>query len=274
MRRAHAAAVGAVTDMDDVFIKRLLRRTPFARPAWHFIGRQARYVAFLREFCRFRRRVVRSGSLKTIRWRDRLPCLEDRTTTAGFDRHYVYHPAWAARILARTRPELHIDISSTLYFVSLVSAFLPVKFYDYRPADLQLSGLSCERADLLALPFPDRSVRSLSCMHVVEHVGLGRYGDPLDPEGDRKAMRELQRVVAPGGDLLFVVPVGKPLIRFNGHRIYAYEEVVHGLPELELVDFTLIPEASNGGPPIPNATAERVGQEDYGCGCFWMRQPS
>jgi len=47
-------------------------------------------------------------------------------------------------------------------------------------------------------------------MNVVEHVGLGRYGEPLDPEGDIKAMRELRRVLAPGGSLLFVVPVGRP----------------------------------------------------------------
>jgi hypothetical protein len=62
-------------------------------------------------------------------------------------------------------------------------------------------------------------------MHVVEHVGLGRYGDPVDAEGDRKAMRELGRVVAPGGNLLFVVPVGRERVAFNAHRVYAWETV-------------------------------------------------
>ena len=132
-------------------------------------------------------------------WGDRFPCLDDRTGTTGFDRHYVFHPAWAARILAQTRPVEHVDISSALIFPVLVSAFIPVKFYDYRPADLQLNNLTSEHADLLALPFPDGSIPSLSCMHVVEHVGLGRYGDPPDPDGDLKAIAELKRVVARGG---------------------------------------------------------------------------
>ncbi len=46
-----------------------------------------------------------------------------------------------------------------------------------------------------------------SCMHTIEHIGLGRYGDPLDAVGDQTALSELQRVVAPGGSLLIVVPV-------------------------------------------------------------------
>jgi SAM-dependent methyltransferase len=260
--------------MGDVSVKRRLGRVPFVRPAWHALRRLSRYPAFVREFLEFRRQAAQAGCPFTVHWTNRLPCLEDRTATTGFDRHYVYHPAWAARILARTRPEIHIDISSTLYFVSLVSAFVPVRFYDYRPADLHLPGLACERADLLALPFPDRSVRSLSCMHVVEHVGLGRYGDPLDPEGDLRAMRELERVLAPGGDLLFVVPVGRPLIRFNGHRIYAYEQVTGGFPQLQLAEFTLIPETFADGSPLTGATPERVARENYACGCFWFRRAS
>lgn len=205
-------------------------------------------------------------------WRDRYPCLGDKVPVTNFDRHYIYHPAWAARILVQTSPELHIDISSSLHFVSLVSAFLPVKFYDYRPANLQLSNLACEKADLRALPFDDQTVHSLSCMHVVEHVGLGRYGDPLDPDGDIKAMRELQRVLAQGGSLLFVVPVGRPRIRFNAHRIYSFDQISRCFSGLQLKEFTLIPELAGSGPLIRDAGGYLVEQEDYGCGCFWFRR--
>jgi hypothetical protein len=61
-------------------------------------------------------------------------------------------------------------------------------------------------------------------MHVIEHIGLGRYGEALDPDGDLKAIRELVRVLAAGGNLLVVVPVGRPRIQFNAHRIYDYVE--------------------------------------------------
>ena len=204
----------------------------------------------------------------SMRLRDLYPQIRDKTMTTGFDRHYVYHTAWAARKVAAIKPEFHTDISSSLYFSSIVSAFVPVKFYDYRPADLQLSGLSSERGDLLRLPFADDSIASLSCMHTVEHVGLGRYGDPLDPDGDLKAIKELQRVLAPGGSLLFVVPVGKPMIQFNAHRIYSYDMVKEYFSGLVLKEFSLIPEKK--GPMIVNATKEQADREMYGCGCFWF----
>ncbi len=150
----------------------------------------------------------------------------DKTANASSDRHYIYHISWAARVLAQKKPAFHIDISSSLYFVSIVSAFIPIKFYNYRPEKLGLSNLTAEAGDLLKLPFQDESIKSLSCMHVIEHVGLGRYGDPLDLDGDLKAISKLKRVTAIGGSLLFFVPVGKPRIIFNAHRIYSYVQVI------------------------------------------------
>lgn len=228
---------------------------------------------FSQEFEEFVELTNRSDSRFSLNWNDRFPCMEDKTTTTGFDRHYIYHPAWAARVLAKIKPELHIDISSTLHFCNVVSAFIPIKFYDYRPADLHLSNLSSEAADLHALPFEDQSIQSLSCMHVVEHIGLGRYGDPLDPEGDLKAINELKRVLAPEGSLLFVVPVGKPKIMFNAHRIYSYEQIINYFDGLELREFTLISENVENGGLIPFAPSEVVNTQSYGCGCFWFRRP-
>lgn len=203
-----------------------------------------------------------------IRLKDIYPCVGDNSTNTSFDRHYVYHTAWAARKVKETNPEFHTDISSSLYFAALVSAFVPVKFYDYRPANLGLSGLESKKADLLSLPFQDNSVSSLSCMHVVEHVGLGRYGDPLDSQGDIKAACELSRVLAKNGSLLFVVPVGVPRIQFNAHRIYAYEQALALFPDLKLKEFSLIPQSEKTGGLIINASPKLVEKERYGCGCF------
>lgn len=206
-------------------------------------------------------------------WKQRRALLNDDTKFTSFDRHYVYHPAWAARILANTKPTFHVDISSSLYFCSIVSSFIPVHYYDYRPADLKLENLRSEAADLCALPFADESVQSLSCMHVVEHVGLGRYGDPLDPVGDIKAIAELKRALAVNGNLLFVVPIsGYPKVVFNAHRIYSYAQITDYFSDFKLIEFALVMDDANSVGFIRNATKEMADVQKYGCGCFWFRK--
>jgi SAM-dependent methyltransferase len=184
----------------------------------------------------------------------------------------VFHTSWAARILAQLKPPKHFDISSSLQFVGIASAFVPIEFYDYRPADLGLSNLQTGRGDLLGLPFADGAISSLSCMHVVEHVGLGRYGDPIDVNGDKKAIQELIRVLQPGGMLLFVVPVGRPCVMFNAHRVYAYEQIAEYFSDLKLREFSLIPDRSEDGGLIRNADPLLVKDQSFGCGCFWFEK--
>lgn len=205
-------------------------------------------------------------------WKDRYPCLNDNSSTTPFDAHYIYHPAWAARVIAKTKPAVHVDVSSTLHFCSILSAFVPVKFYDYRPADLKLSNLSSGSANIVSLPFPSNSIESLSCMHTVEHIGLGIYGDPIDPDGDLKAIAELKRVLAGGGNLLFVVPIGgKAKIMYNAHRIYTYRQIIEYFSDLQLVDFSLIPNTPQSNGLISNATEDDANKCSYGCGCFWFK---
>jgi len=230
--------------------------------------RPLRSLQFLQEFRRFQRVAGASAERFSLRWEDRWPCLDDRTETTSFDRHYVFHPAWAARVLAATRPAAHVDISSTLHFCSIVSAFVPVRFFDVRPARLDLPGLQCERGDLARLPFADGELSSVPCMHVLEHVGLGRYGDPLDYDGDLKAIAELKRVTAVGGRLLIVVPIGRARIQYNAHRIYRYRQVVEAFRPFSLEDFALIPDSADDGDLVPSASEALCDRQEYACGCF------
>jgi SAM-dependent methyltransferase len=218
--------------------------------------------------------VSKTGSRRWLpQTKDLYPCLDDATASTGFDRHYIYHPAWAARVLAKTRPAVHVDVSSTLHFCSIVSAFVPVEFYDFRPAPLVLSGLISKAADVTQLQWASDSVSSLSCMHVIEHIGLGRYGDPVDPDGDLKAIAELVRVLKPGGDLLIAVPVGAPRICFNAHRIYDSQGFAAYFPGLELVEFSLIPDGEAPDGMLSSPAPAIVAMQRYGCGCFWFRKP-
>ena len=234
-------------------------------------GQETAQGAFRSEFDQFTALAGAAPRLP-IRAEDINPQLRDRASVTPIDRHYIYHPAWAARVLAKTRPAKHVDISSIVSFATIISAFVPVDFYDFRPAPVELDGLYTGAADLTQLPFASNSIYSLSCMHVLEHIGLGRYGDPLDPDGDLKAIGELVRVLAPGGNLLVATPVGRPRVEFNAHRVYDHEAFMSYLAPLELIEFAMIRERGEGGlvlaPP-----ADVVRAESYACGCFWFRKP-
>ena len=225
------------------------------------------------EFRRFHEMSAARPARFSVDPNDIHPCLNDRTEVTEFDPHYIYHTGWAARKLAQFTREYHVDISSSLYFSSIVSAFVPVRVYDYRAPPLYLDNLRSAHADLANLPFPDNSLRSLSCMHVVEHVGLGRYGDALDPEGDLKAMAELKRTLISGGQFLFVVPVGgRARVVFNAHRIYRFEQIVTCFQDLTLEEFALVPDNPGREGLIRYASGDLADRQVYGCGCFCFRK--
>jgi predicted SAM-dependent methyltransferase len=209
-----------------------------------------------------------TASRFSMKIQDVYPCLTDSTSKTWFDRHYVYHTAWAARKLIENQPKEHVDISSSLYFSAIVSSMIPVHFFDYRPVDLILPNLESGIADLTALEFDDSSVDSLSCMHVVEHIGMGRYGDPIDYDGDRQAMSELQRVLRSLGRLLLVVPIGRSRIEFNAHRIYSYHQVINAFDKCRLIEFSLILDDEAGGGIVEHATEQLADSQRYGCGLF------
>lgn len=250
-------------------LKNAVKRIPFSIAIYDSLLYAFRYLKFMAGFFRFCQISQQKDGFGPPKWKERYPCLGEDTETTLFDSHYIYHPAWAARIVAQIQPAVHIDISSSLTFCSIVSAFMPVEFYDYRPAPLDLQGLTCKPGNLTNLPFADESVESLSCMHVVEHIGLGRYGDPLDPEGDLKAIAELKRVLAKGGSLLFVTPVGTPKIRFNAHRIYSYEQIMSYFNGLHVEQFALV---DDNGRLFINADPSYASRQEYGCGCWWFKK--
>jgi len=153
--------------------------------------------------------------------------------------------------------------------VGVLSAQVPTIFVDYRPLVVRQSGLACIAADIKHLPFADRSVSSLSCLHVIEHVGLGRYGDPVDAEGARRAAEELQRVIDQGGTLYLSTPIGRERVCFNAHRVFAPSTIVSMFSQLKLTRFSYV---SDDGSLNENVSPAEVPQLDYGCGFFEFRR--
>jgi hypothetical protein len=215
------------------------------------------------------RRYARLPGAERVRFADSYPRLTDRMPRTPVDPHYFYQAVWAMDRIDACRAPRHADIGSDILFVGMLSRRVPVTFIDIRPLHARLPRLTCVAASLLALPFRDRSVVSLSCLHVAEHVGLGRYGDPLDPSGTRIACTELARVLAPAGNLFFSAPVGRARVCFNAHRIHTPAQIIEYFSGLHLMEFSAV---DDEGHLVTHASPDAMAQASYACGLFWFQR--
>ncbi|HEX2092500.1 MAG TPA: DUF268 domain-containing protein [Longimicrobiaceae bacterium] len=193
------------------------------------------------------------------------PCLGDDTAVTEIEPTYFYQDAWAFRKILERRPPWHVDVGSHHKFVALLSQVLPVTMVDIRPVDLPLEGLEFQAGSILEMPFPDASVPSVSSLCVVEHIGLGRYGDPLDWHGTEKAIAELKRIVAPGGDLYLSIPVDDVnRTYFNAHRAFTEPYLEELFAPFEIVERRYIHGREFGSEL----------REGFGTGCYHLRPPA
>ena len=220
-----------------------------------------KYLSFFSEL----RQYKRMPGAEKISMRDLYPILNERTSTTSFDTHYFYQDIWAFRKIHESGVKTHVDVGSKVDYVGFLSAITQVTFIDIRPLITDLSGLESKAGSILEMPYPNGSVSSLSCLHVAEHIGLGRYGDPLDPLGTAKACRELQRVLAPGGSLYFALPIGLPRTCFNAHRIHSPDQILEYFSELKLVEFSFV---NDKGRFLQNVEPGIGRDAKYGCGLF------
>lgn len=165
------------------------------------------------------------------------PCLRDNTGHTPVEATYFFQDTWAASKISASQVQEHYDIGSSVMTMAVVSQFVPVTMIDIRPIDLRLKGFSFREGSILSIPAENRSVHSLSSLCVVEHIGLGRYGDAVDAFGTEKAALELQRVLAVSGNLYISVPIDASCkIYFNAHRAFTPDYIFQLLPQLRLVE--------------------------------------
>lgn len=165
------------------------------------------------------------------------PCLGEDTSETKIEPTYFYQDTWAFEEIFKVSPSRHVDVGSHHKLVAFLSKIFPVTMIDIRPLSLPMKTLEFQEGSILNLPFEDESVESLSSLCVVEHIGLGRYGDRLDPDGSEKAVAELCRVISPGGHLYVSVPVDDcNKLFFNAHRAFEEKYFENLLRPLEIID--------------------------------------
>lgn len=204
------------------------------------------------------------------------PRLYDRNEEAGkVDDHYFLQDIYFARKVLENKPAIHYDIGSRVdgFIAHLLSGGQKVVQLDIRPLGIMVEGLEFLQADATELnDIEDNSIDSLSSLHAVEHFGLGRYGDKIDPDAWRKVLGSISRKLKEGGILYLSVPIGKnEKVCFNAHRIYNPRTIQEALSDLDLISFAYIHNAHIISADISKVMDQGV-LGDYDCGMFIFRK--
>lgn len=227
------------------------------------------FLHFRKDFRKFKRLNARSSTAQqSVSW---APQLGDISGGAGIaEGHYFWQDLIAARRIYNQNPSRHLDIGSRVDgFIAHLLVFRHVEIVDIRSLESFDDKVIFQIGNAMDLSnFEDNSIESISSLHAIEHFGLGRYGDNLDPDGHIKALREIQRILKPNGKCYISFPAGNPRVLFNDKRI-----VDPSLPEItmskcDLVEFIAIP---GRGKPIYEATPNSIYNDEGYCG-LWIFQ--
>lgn len=164
------------------------------------------------------------GGREDFAWARELPMLAEWNVESGAAGAYFMQDLTAARWLLEAQPTRHIDVGSRIDgFIGNVATFREVEVIDLRPQPACIPGVVFHQLDLTKELPPEwvECTDSLSCLHSIEHFGLGRYGDEVDPTGYLKGLVQLKNMVKPGGRLYLSTPLGPQRIEFNAHRIFS-----------------------------------------------------
>lgn len=209
----------------------------------------------------------------SLRW---LPILSDRYMASGVARgHYFHQDLWAARHVYARNPRCHVDIGSRIDgFVAHLLVFREVEVLDVRELESTVSALHFRQADLMQAGSVDASsTDSLSCLHALEHFGLGRYGDPIDADGWYTGLQNLACMLSSAGRLYLSVPIGPQVIEYNAQRIFAPGTIVDAAQSLGLmlVEFSYVDDA---GEFHENCHIDEAFACQFGCACYVFERVS
>lgn len=152
-----------------------------------------------------------------------LPCLHDWYEEGGSAKNeYFLQDLHIAQAIYEINPLKHVDIGSRIDgFVAHVASFREIEVFDIRPVTSLIPNVLFRQADLMNPPESFLEYcDSLSCLHALEHFGLGRYGDPINLQGSTVGLANMSKLLKAGGLFYLSVPIGVERVEFNAHRIF------------------------------------------------------
>lgn len=203
-----------------------------ARPVaklFELVGINPLQLIALRHYPRFRRDLRLFCQLGGVVSKRYMILSDLNSQAASMDTHYFHQDLIVAKAIAERRPRHHIDIGSRVDgFVSHVASFRTIEIIDIRQlADLGHENIIFRRLDFTdASSVPAACTDSLSSLSVLEHIGLGRYGDSINPTGHINGLDSLVRMLEPNGTLYISFPIGaRNEVYFNAHRIFHPQDI-------------------------------------------------
>ena len=172
------------------------------------------------------------------------PCLFDWDKSAGELGEYFWQDFYVAREVISLNPSRHIDVGSKIDgFVAHIACYREVEYYDIRPLDYQIKNVKFSQWDLTRGDLNSKEIADcVTCLHTIEHIGLGRYGDQLNADGWKAALQGFCGLLIKNGNLWISIPIGVERVEFNAHRIFdprVFKEYAESL-QLRLVNFSYL----------------------------------
>jgi hypothetical protein len=203
------------------------------------------------------------------------PIVNEHSQNAGVaGGHYFHQDLLIAQFIQQNSPRRHIDVGSRIDgFVAHVASFRTIEILDIRDIkNGEHENIIYKRSDLMELQSEKPMTDSLSCLHTIEHFGLGRYGDPINPNGHLVGFNNLINMLETNGTLYISFPIGKKTeVHFNAHRIFHPLDILNWAPgKVELIRFDYV---DDSGRLHKNFELSGQMQElNYGCGIYTFKK--
>jgi len=223
---------------------------------------------YIRDYIRFRKNYT--GKMT------RQPCLHDWHEQGGETKsEYFWQDLMVARWINSNNPQRHIDIGSRVDgFVAHVASFREIEVFDVRPISTLVPGVIFRQADLTQENELGECCDSLSCLHAIEHFGLGRYGDPIDAKGFESGIFNMAKILKPEGVLYLSTPIGIERVEFNANRVFDPCTLIECAKSngLELQELHKVTPKGAEQVDLSESMLKELGSNHYNLGIFIFRK--
>ncbi len=205
------------------------------------------------------------------------PVFNEKKTHNKIPWNYFFQDLWVSQLIFQNNPEKHVDIGSRIDgFVAHVATFRNIEVYDIRNVRDDIPNVKFIQADICSEFFNfNNYCDSISSLHVIEHLGLGRYGDHIDPQAHIKGLKNITKALKTNGLFYLSIPIGNQRIEFNAHRVFSTSYIIELLkPYYQLEIFGYVNDHSLF---FPYVSLSDTGFRNsfgchYGCGIFVFRK--